>query len=70
MKNTDLLVFWSHDPDSTKGGYAAQESAIWRVWLKEMGKKMIFIDPFCNYYGRPNGRQVACPPARDGCGSG
>jgi len=49
MKNTELLIFWSHDPDSTKGGYAAQESAIWRVWLKEMGKKMIFIDPFCNY---------------------
>ena len=49
MKNSDLLIFWSHDPDSTRAGYAAQESAIWRVWLKELGKKMIFIDPFCNY---------------------
>ena len=49
MKNSDLLVFWSHDPDSTRAGYSAQESAIWRIWLKELGKKMIFIDPFCNY---------------------
>ena len=49
MKNSDLLVFWSHDPDSTRAGYSAQESAIWRVWLKELGKKMVFIDPFCNY---------------------
>ena len=49
MKNSELLVLWSHDPDSTKGGYAAQESAIWRIWLKELGKKQIFIDPFCNY---------------------
>jgi molybdopterin guanine dinucleotide-containing S/N-oxide reductase-like protein len=49
MKNSELLVFWSHDPDSTKATYAAQESAIWRVWLKEMGKKAVFIDPFYNY---------------------
>ncbi|NWG02637.1 MAG: molybdopterin-dependent oxidoreductase [Syntrophaceae bacterium] len=49
MKHSDLLIFWSHDPDSTRAGYSAQESAIWRVWLKELGKKMIFIDPFCNY---------------------
>ncbi|WP_258360403.1 molybdopterin-dependent oxidoreductase [Moorella sulfitireducens] len=49
LKNTELFIWWSHDPDSTRGGYAAQESAIWRVWLKELGKKIIFIDPFCNY---------------------
>jgi len=49
MKNAEMFVFWSTDPDSTRGGYGGQESAIWRVWLKELGKKMIFIDPFCNY---------------------
>jgi len=21
---------------------------IWRTWLKELGIKMIFIDPYCN----------------------
>ena len=49
LKNTDLIVNWSHDPDSTHGGWSGQENAIHRLWLKEMGKKMIFIDPFCNY---------------------
>ncbi len=49
LKNTDLIVFWSCDPDTTRSNYAGQETAIWRLWLKELGKKMIFIDPFCNY---------------------
>jgi molybdopterin guanine dinucleotide-containing S/N-oxide reductase-like protein len=49
MQNSELIVFWSNDPDTNRGNYAGQETAIWRVWLKEMGKKMIFIDPFCNY---------------------
>jgi len=49
LKNTDLLVFWSDDPDTNRGNYAGQETAIWRLWLKELGKKMIFIDPFCNF---------------------
>ena len=49
LKNSDLIVHWSHDPDSTRGHYSGQDSAIWRIWLKEMGKKQIFIDPFCNY---------------------
>jgi molybdopterin guanine dinucleotide-containing S/N-oxide reductase-like protein len=49
MKNTDLIVFWSNDPDSNRGAYNGQDSAIWRVWLKQLGKRMIFIDPHCNY---------------------
>ncbi len=49
LKNTDMIVFWSNDPDSTHGIYSGQESNIWRVWLKEMGMKCIFIDPFYNY---------------------
>jgi trimethylamine-N-oxide reductase (cytochrome c) len=49
LKYTDMIVFWSNDPDTTRGIYSGQESAIWRVWLKEKGVKMIFIDPFYNY---------------------
>jgi molybdopterin guanine dinucleotide-containing S/N-oxide reductase-like protein len=49
LKNTDMIVFWSNDPDSTHGGYCGQESALWRQWFQKMGKKMIFIDPYCNY---------------------
>jgi molybdopterin guanine dinucleotide-containing S/N-oxide reductase-like protein len=49
FKHTDMIVFWSNDPDSTHGIYSGQESNIWRVWLKEMGIKCVFIDPFYNY---------------------
>jgi len=49
FKHTDMIVFWSNDPDSTHGIYSGQESNIWRVWLKEMGMKCVFIDPFYNY---------------------
>jgi len=49
LKNTEMIVFWSNDPDTTRGTYSGQESAIWRVWLKEKGVKMVFIDPFYNY---------------------
>ena len=49
LKNTDLIVHWGNDPDSTRGIYGGQESVLWRYWLRDLGKKQIFIDPFCNY---------------------
>ena len=49
LQNTEMIVFWSNDPDSTRGTYSGQESHIWRVWLKEMGIKTVFIDPLYNY---------------------
>jgi molybdopterin guanine dinucleotide-containing S/N-oxide reductase-like protein len=49
LKNTDLIVHWGNDPDSTRGIYGGQESVQWRYWLRTLGKKQIFIDPFCNY---------------------
>ena len=49
LQNTEMIVFWSNDPDSTRGTYSGQESHIWRVWLKEKGIKSVFIDPLYNY---------------------
>jgi len=49
LKNTELVIQWGNDPDSTHGVYGGQESAIWRLWLKQLGIRQIFIDPFCNY---------------------
>lgn len=37
MKNTETMIMWSHDPDTTRGGYSAQESALWRWWMKVRG---------------------------------
>ena len=49
LKNTELIVHWGNDPDTTRGNYGGNEAANWRLWLKQLGKKQIFIDPFCNY---------------------
>jgi len=49
LQNTEMIVYWSNDPDSTRGTYTGQESAVWRLWLKEKGVKMVFIDPFYNF---------------------
>jgi molybdopterin guanine dinucleotide-containing S/N-oxide reductase-like protein len=49
LKNTDMVVFWSSDPDGEPMIYTGQESTPWRFWLKELGVKMVFIDPFYNF---------------------
>lgn len=49
LKNAEMIVFWSNDPDTTRGTYTGQDSALWRQWLKEKGVKMVFVDPFHNY---------------------
>ena len=50
LKNTEMVVFWSADPESTSGGiYTAFESTPRRMWLKELGVKMVVIDPYFNH---------------------
>ncbi len=47
LQNTEMVVFWSADPESTGGGiYTAFESTPRRFWLKELGVKMVFVDPY------------------------
>jgi len=48
FKNSELIVWWSNDPESTwnNGG---MDTAIWRLWLREIKMKQVFIDPFCNF---------------------
>jgi len=49
LKHAEMIVFWSNDPDSTRGTYTGQDSAMWRLWLRQKGVKMVFIDPYYNY---------------------
>lgn len=51
LKNTEMIVYWSADPESTLCTYGGQESAIFRQWLKQLGKKQVLVDPFCNFTG-------------------
>jgi trimethylamine-N-oxide reductase (cytochrome c) len=49
LKNCDMVVFWSSDPESTSGVYGAFEGSVRRQWLKELGIKMVHIDPYYNH---------------------
>ena len=59
LKHTDMVVYWSADPEaSCNGVYGAMEGTVRRRWLKELGVKSVVIDPYFNHTGGPAGRQV------------
>jgi molybdopterin guanine dinucleotide-containing S/N-oxide reductase-like protein len=49
LKNTEMIVYWSSDPDGEPMIYTGQESTMWRFWLKELGVQQVFVDPHYNY---------------------
>jgi molybdopterin guanine dinucleotide-containing S/N-oxide reductase-like protein len=49
LKECELMVFWSSDPESVPGSYAGFESTVRRQWLKQLGVKMVHIDPYYNH---------------------
>ena len=50
LQNSEMIVFWSADPETTSGSYGAQEGTVRRQWLKDpkLGIKVVHIDPFYN----------------------
>jgi trimethylamine-N-oxide reductase (cytochrome c) len=48
LKECEMVVFWSSDPETT-ASYSAYDGTIRRQWLKELGIKMVHIDPFYNH---------------------
>jgi molybdopterin guanine dinucleotide-containing S/N-oxide reductase-like protein len=49
LKECEMVVFWSSDPEATNGAYGAFEGTIRRQWLKDLGVKFVHIDPFFNH---------------------
>ena len=49
LKHSEMIIYWSSDPEATSGVYSAFESTIRRRWLKDLGVKMVVIDPFFNH---------------------
>ena len=49
LKECEMVVFWSSDPEATSGGYGAFEGTVRRQWLKDLGIKLVHIDPFYNH---------------------
>jgi len=54
MKYSDFLVFWSYDIEQS-GWVGGQDKSQWLLWLKELGKKMVFISPDCSYTAATKG---------------
>ena len=47
LKHTEMVVFWSSDPESTgRGIHSAFESTSRRFWMQELGIKMVFVNPY------------------------
>ena len=61
LKNTEQVIFWSVDPNTSAGGYNGQDTVIWRQWIKELGIQCIFIDPYCNYTAAHMGDKWIAP---------
>lgn len=49
LKHCEMIVFWSSDPEATSGVYGAFEGTVRRQWLKDLGIKLVHIDPYYNH---------------------
>ena len=67
LKEADMIVFWSSDPDTTYGFEGTQR----RRWAKELGIEMVHIDPFRNHTAAHlGGKWIAPKPGTDPALSG
>jgi molybdopterin guanine dinucleotide-containing S/N-oxide reductase-like protein len=66
LKNTDMIVFWSSDPETTNGCYGGLEGTIRRMWAKELGIEFVHIDPYYNETAAlMGGKWIAPRPGTD-----
>jgi trimethylamine-N-oxide reductase (cytochrome c) len=66
LKEAELMVFWSSDPESTNGGYMGFESTQRRLWARELGIEFIHIDPHYNPTAQLlGGRWIPIKPTTD-----
>jgi len=49
LQNSEMIIYWSADPEATSGIYAGHESTPRRMWMKELGIKAVVVDPYFNY---------------------
>ncbi|MBJ9658860.1 molybdopterin-dependent oxidoreductase [Burkholderia multivorans] len=66
LKEAEMIVFWSSDPESTSGYASGLEGTQRRFWAKELGIEFVHIDPNLNptaqLYG---GRWIPIRPGTD-----
>ena len=66
LKECEMMVFWSGDPEATNGAYGAFEGTIRRQWLKDLGIELVHIDPYHNHTAALlGGKWIAPKPGTD-----
>ena len=66
LKECEMIVFWSSDPESQFGIYGGQEGTQRRLWAKELGIKMIHINPhYCPTASLLGGKWFPVRPGTD-----
>ena len=48
-KNTELLLFWAADPETTSVGFDGYMASRLSQWLHSLGMKFVYVDPALNY---------------------
>lgn len=62
LKEAEMMVFWSSDPDANYGFEGMQR----RAWAKELGIKMVHVDPFMNHTAAHlGGKWISLKPGTD-----
>src|SRR3990172_1664566 len=66
LKEAELVVFWSSDPETTSGIYAGHEGSLRRQWLKDLGIPTVHIEPYYNHTAAfMRGKWIAPRPGTD-----
>jgi molybdopterin guanine dinucleotide-containing S/N-oxide reductase-like protein len=66
MKEAEMVVFWSSDPETTSGSYGAFEGTSRRQWLQQLGIEVVHIDPYYNHTAALlGGKWIAPRPGTD-----
>ncbi len=66
LENTEMIVFWSSDPESTSGYASGSEATQRRFWAKELGIEFVHIDPNYNPTAQLfGGRWIPIKPGTD-----
>ena len=72
LQNAEMIVYWSNDPDTTRGTYSGQDSAHLAAVAQGEGRQDGLHRPLPQLHQRRHGRQVDSSPAghRHGPGLG
>ncbi|APR04322.1 molybdopterin-dependent oxidoreductase [Thauera chlorobenzoica] len=66
MKEAEMVVFWSADPEATSGSYSAFEGTSRRQWLHDLGIELVHVDPYYNHSAALlGGKWIAPRPGTD-----